>query len=160
MTMTIYFDTITGAVMTSRVVLGIVLAVGVILIEAWVLYKLKWVADSTASLVDEAQATTSDRGPGKQFMLCSRDSFLANLASTVIGWFLAQYVLFFDFWSIPFWIAALVITIVVETLVLWALKRKSLARSSVTALAMNAASYAMLILLFGLAYQLELASSI
>jgi len=158
MTMTIFLDTITGVVMTSRVVLGFALAAVVILIEALVLYKLRWAVDLTTSSVDITQTTISVHSLSKQFMMCLRDSFLANFASTVIGWFLAQYVFFLYFWSISFWITAFVITIAAETLMLWALRRKSVGRSWVAALAMNAASYFILIVLFGLIYELGLAS--
>lgn len=158
MTMTIFLDTVTGAIMASRIVLGLALAVAVILIEALVLYKLGWAADLATSSVDEAQTTVSVHSQGKQFMMCFRDSLLANLVSTVIGWFLAQYLLFLYFWSISFWVTAFIITIFVETLMLWALRRKSVGRSWVAALATNAASFSILIVLLWLAYELELAS--
>ena len=158
MTMTIFLDTVTGAVMARGVVLGIALAGVVILIEALVLYKLGWVANLTTPSVDITQTTVSVHRPSKQFLNCLRDSFLANFASTVIGWFLAQYLLFLYFWSISFWVAAFIITIAVETLILWALRRKSVGRSWVAALAMNAASYFILIVFLGLIYELGLAS--
>ena len=160
MTMTFFLDTVTGTVMASQVVLGLVLAGVVILIEALVLHKLGWAVDSTQSPVDKSQATDAVYSPGEQFMACLRDSFLANIASTVIGWFLSQYVFFFSFWSIVFWVTAFVITIVVETLMLWVLRRKSVGRSGMAALAMNASSYLLLIVLFGLIYELGLAAEI
>lgn len=158
MTMTIFLDTVTGVVMASRVVLGFALAGVVILIEALVLYKLGWALDLTTSSVDITQTTGSILSPGKQFMMSLRDSFLANFVSTIVGWSIARYLLLLYFWSITFWVTTFVITIVVEALMLWALRRKSVGRSWVAALAMNAASYFILIVLFGLSYELGLAS--
>ena len=91
-------------------------------------------------------------------MNCFRDSLLANIASTVAGWFIAQYLLFLYFWNISFWVTTFVISIAVEGLILWALRRKSVGRSWVAALAMNAVSYLILIVLFGLIYELGQAS--
>jgi hypothetical protein len=158
MTMTFFMDTVTGVVMASRVGLGIALAGVVILIETLVLYKLRWAENLTTSSVDTTQTTVSVHSPSKQFMICLRDSFLANFVSTVVGWFLYQYLLFLYFWSISFWVTAFGITIAVETLMLWVLRRKSVGRSWVAALAMNAASYFILIVLLGLIYELGLAS--
>jgi hypothetical protein len=160
MTMTIIMDTVTGSIMASRVVLGIVLAGAVILLEAFVLYKLGWAVDLKVSSVEINQTTVSIPSPSKQFIPCLRDSFLANFASTVVGWFLSQYLIFLYFWSISFWVTAFVITIAVETLMLWALRRKPVSRSWVAALAMNAASYFILIVLLGIIYWLGLASRI
>ena len=156
--MTIFLDTVTGVVMANRVVLGFALAGVVILIEALVLYKLGWALDLTTSSVDITQTTGSILSPSKQFMMSLRDSFLANFVSTVVGWFIARYLLLLYFWSITFWVTTFVITIVVEALMLWALRRKSVGRSWGAALAMNAASYFILIVLFGLSYELGLAS--
>jgi hypothetical protein len=158
MIMTILLDTVTGVVMTSRVVLGFVLAGVVILIEAFVLYKLGWAAALTTSSDDMTQTTVSVHSPGKQFINCLRDSFLANFASTLLGWFIAQYLLLLYFWSISFWVTTFVISIAVEALMLWVLRRKSVGRSWVAAMAMNAASYLILVVLLGLTYELGLAS--
>lgn len=160
MTMTFYLDTVMGAVMANRVVLGFALAGIVILIEAFVLYKLGWAVDLTTSSVANSQTTVSVQSPSRQFILCLRDSFIANIASTLVGWLVSEYLLFLNFWSISFWITAFVITIAVESLILWALRRKSVVRSGVAALAMNAASYFILIVFFGLIYELGLASRI
>jgi Na+/glutamate symporter len=160
MTMTFYLDTVTGTLMASRAVLGIALAGVVILIEALVLYRLKWALDPTQSAAETTQPTVAVYSPRRHFMACLRDSFLANLVSTAVGWFLAQYVFFFSFWSIPFWVTAFVITIIVETLMLWVLRRKSVRRSGIAALATNAASYFALVFLFGLIYWLGLAGEI
>jgi hypothetical protein len=156
--MTILLDTVTGVVVTSRVVLGFVLAGVVILIEAFVLYKLGWAAALTTSSDDLTQTTVSALSTGKQFINCLRDSFLANFASTLVGWLIAQYLLLLYFWSISFWVTTFVISIAVEALMLWVLRRKSVGRSWVAAMAMNAASYLILVILLGLAYELGLAS--
>lgn len=160
MKMMFFLDTVTGTLMASRAVLGIALAGLVILVEALALYKLGWAVDLTKSSDDIPQTTTAAYSPGKQFVACLRDSFMANVASALVGWLLSQYVFFFSFWSIPFWITAFVTTLVVESLALWVLRKKSLGKSGIAALAANASSYLLLILLFGLIYQLGLAAEI
>ena len=153
-------DTVTGAVISDRVVLGVFLAVAVILIEALVLYKLGWAADLTASATDIDSASAPVLTPRKQFVQCLRDSVIANSASAAVGWLLAQYVIYSYFWSISFWITQVIISIAVELFILWVLRRKPINKSATASLAMNAASYALLVILFGLIYELGLASRI
>ena len=160
MTMTFFLDTVTGTVMASRAVLGVALAGVVILVEALVLYKLGWAADLAQPPEETMQTTVAAYSPSKQFMACLRDSFIANLASTVVGYFLSQYVFFFSFWTIAFWVTAFVTTIIVEALMLWVLRRMPAGRSATAALVMNASSYLLLIVLFGLIYELGLAAEI
>ncbi len=154
----IFLDTVTGAVMETRLVLGIALSIVVILLEAFVLYEMGWNSAPAESTTEQSDPTGPVLTPAKQFLTCLRDSFLANLASVLVGWFLFQYVLFFNFWSLPFWISAFVITFLVEMLVLWIVGRKSIRRTVLVTLVMNGASYLMLVILFGLSYGLGLAS--
>jgi len=154
----VFLDTVTGAVMETRLVLGIALSVVVILLEAFVLYKMGWKSTLAESTREQSNPSSPVLTPAKQFLICLRDSFLANLVSILVGWILFQYVLFFYFWSLPFWISAFVITILVEMLVLWVVGRKSIRKTARVTLVMNGASYLMLVILFGLSYGLGLAS--
>jgi hypothetical protein len=148
----IFLDTVTGAVMSTRLLLGLVLSIVVILLEAFVLYKMGWntaLAEATMGQSNPPAPTLTLR---KRFLTCLQDSFLANLASVLVGWFLFQYVLFFNFWSLPFWISAVVITILVETIVLWVVRKRPIRRTAIVTLVMNGASYLMLVMFFGLSY--------
>jgi hypothetical protein len=145
--------------METRLVLGIALSIIVILLEAFVLYKMGWHTAVNEITWGQSSPSAPIYTSRKQFINCLRDSFLANLASVLAGWILFQYVLFFNFWSLPFWISAFVITILVEMLVLWVVGRKSIRRTALVTLVMNGASYLMLVLLFGLTYTLGIAST-
>lgn len=145
--------------METRLVLGLALSIVVILIEAFVLHYMGWNTALATATIGQSNPPAVAYTPRKQFLTCLRDSFLANLASILVGWFLFQYVLFFNFWSLPFWISAFVITILVETIVLWVVGKKPIRRTALVSLIMNVASYLMLVILFGLSYTLGLASN-
>ncbi len=148
MTMTYYFDMPAGFLILISVVVGVIAAVGISLVEALVLFRLGWPADLRLRSAARPQDTDTAPTSGNRFIACLRDSFLANLASTAVGYLLYGFVFSYSFYSIPFWITAFAITLVVETAVLWALRKKPFGRSALASLAINVSSYLLLIAIF------------
>ncbi len=123
-------DMAAGPIIAMVFAMGIGALLAIILIEAAILTKLKW----------------------KNFWPSVLASFSANIASALAGFFLVdifgQLTSALDKMGIE-WSMIIIFFIgsaLIEAIVLWLFKRASLRETALAALAMNAASYALIIL--------------